>query len=71
MKEYSNGYLPKIAFHMAHGNVERVEYFTHRQISVYGELTPWDMGLICTEVTRMQRTWKQEEQEFQSHLGRY
>jgi len=67
--KYQNGYLPKIAYHMAQGNTDRVEYFTHRQISRYGELTPWDMGWISNQVNSILHQWAQEEKEFNSHLS--
>jgi hypothetical protein len=36
---YANGYLPKIAYHLAHGNQDNVDYFKQRQIATYGRIT--------------------------------
>jgi ferritin-like metal-binding protein YciE len=54
---------------MAQGNTDRVEYFTHRQIARYGELTPWCLGWISNQVNSLLRQWAQEEKEFNSHLS--
>ena len=50
-RNYANGYLPKIAYHMVHNNLEKVQYFFERQVVAYGPITPADMTFI-TEVVR-------------------
>jgi len=37
--KYPQGYLPKIAYHLARGNDSKVEYFTERQLEQYGDVT--------------------------------
>ena len=66
---YPNGYLPKIAFHMASGNNDKVEYFVNRQIETYGPITPQQMVQVNQGVTEIKRQWEIEEQEFKSHLS--
>lgn len=67
--KHPHGYLPKIAYHLAAGNEEKVNYFTQRQIEVYGPLTPENLSFISNEVNSIKRTWAQEEAEFNSHLN--
>jgi len=67
--EHENGYLPKIAYHMATNNHASVDHFTERQIARYGELTCEDMVFISRTVHSFQRQWAQEEKEFNSHLS--
>jgi len=38
--KHPQGYLPKIAYHLARGNEPKVKYFTERQINEYGEVKP-------------------------------
>lgn len=67
--KHPNGYLPKIAYHIASRNTEKVEYFTNQQIASYGPLSAVDMVTVANEVYRIQRQWEVEEQEFNSHLS--
>ena len=66
---YNNGFLPKIAYHMASNNPEKVSYFFNRQVQVYGPITPENMAFITKEMNKMQRIWDMEMKEFNSHLG--
>ena len=68
-QKHQNGYLPKIAYHMAGNCPASVEYFTERQMVTYGPITPEQMLWICKEVASIHRTWKIEEKEFNSHLS--
>lgn len=68
---YENGYLPKIAYHMAVGNHESVNYFTERQIARYGELTAQDMVFVSERATAIKREMEMESAEFNAHLGRF
>ena len=52
-----NGYLPKIAYHMADNNHEAVAHFTDRQIARYGNLSAEDMLWITCEVANIRRIW--------------
>jgi len=36
---YTEGYLPKIAYHMFKNNFDKMMYFYDRQIEKYGEMT--------------------------------
>ena len=36
---YTEGYLPKIAYHMFKNNFDKMLYFYDRQIEKYGEMT--------------------------------
>lgn len=67
--KYENGYLPRIAYHMAANNPESVAHFTERQEARYGRLTAEDMVFITHEVAKLQRIWANEMREFNSHLG--
>ena len=66
---FKNGYLPKIAYHMASNNPEKVSYFFNRQAQAYGPITPENMEFITKEVNKIQRIWASEEREFNSHLS--
>lgn len=66
---YPNGYLPKIAYHMADNNHEAVAHFTERQLAAYGPLNAEDMQFITREIAKIQRIWANEMKEFNSHLG--
>ena len=52
-KDYDNGYLPKIAYHMYKGNQDRVDYFVYRQMSVYGEIEDRQAWWVHQEVERL------------------
>jgi hypothetical protein len=68
-QKYPNGYLPKIAYHMAADNPEKVSYFFNRQAEAYGPITPENMEFITKEVNKIKRIWAAEEREFNSHLS--
>jgi len=53
MGKYENGYLPKIAYHLFKGNEDRVDYFVHRQMSVYGEIEHRQAWWVQQEVDRL------------------
>ncbi len=44
--KHPNGYLPKIAYHMAQGNAEKVQYFADRQVQQYGPITSENLDVI-------------------------
>jgi capsular polysaccharide biosynthesis protein len=67
--KHPNGYLPKIAYHMADNNHDAVAHFTERQIARYGNLSAEDMMWITRKVASIKRIWAAEEQEFNSHLS--
>lgn len=67
--KHPQGYLPKIAYHMAGNCPASVEHFTDRHLARYGNISSEDMMWICQEVARIHRMWKIEEREFNSHLG--
>jgi hypothetical protein len=67
--KYQNGYLPKIAYHMANDNHDAVAHFTERQIVAYGPIEAEDMVWIMREVNKIQRIWAAEAREFNMHIG--
>ena len=69
MNKYPNGYLPKIAFHMADNNPDGVEHFTERHEARFGYITPADLKWICREVNSIKRQWASEMNEFNNHLN--
>ena len=44
--KYADGYLPKIAYHIANNNADKLEYFTSRHEAKYGKLTQKDMNRV-------------------------
>ena len=66
---YKYGYLPKIAYHLAANNAEKVSYFMNRQAEVYGPITPEDMAFVTKESNNIARAWAHGITEFRSHLG--
>ena len=68
---YPQGYLGKIAYHIACRNYDKVEYFALRQRETYGEILPQDLVTIMTEVRKIEQVWENEEREFVGHLGRF
>jgi len=68
---YPQGYLPKIAYHLARRDYQKAEYFASKQKETYGSIEPQDMIKIMAEVNRIQDQYAQEEREFSSHLGRF
>jgi hypothetical protein len=67
---YERGYLPKISYHLAKGNSEKVEYFMNRHTQAYGALTPGDLYFVTERVKHLQQEWRDEEMEFNNHLGK-
>ena len=67
--KYPNGYLPKIAFHMADNNPEAVEHFTERHEARFGYISPEDLKWVCKRAAAIKREWEQEMKEFNSHLS--
>ena len=47
-RKHANGYLNKIAYHLACGNNKKVSYFFDRQTEVYGSLTGADLEYITS-----------------------
>ncbi len=45
-RNYVDGYLPKIAYHLSESNLEQVEHFTKRHETTYGKLTSEDMRKV-------------------------
>lgn len=66
---YEHGFLPKIAYHIASNNPEKVSYFFNRQAEVHGPITSENMEFITKEVNKIHRIWEVEEKEFNNHLG--
>lgn len=69
MKNYENGYLPKIAFHSANNDLESVRFFIDKHIEKYGKLNTDDMMWIFDEMASIKRTWAQETDEFNNSLN--
>lgn len=69
--KYPQGYLPKIAYHIACRNYDKVEYFHKRQQETYGPIQPQELVEIMNQVRKIEQTWQNEQQEFNSHLGRF
>ena len=67
--KHPNGYLPKIAYHMASDNHEAVAHFFERQVVAYGPITAEDMIWIMRERDNVVRVWAAEEREFNNHLN--
>ena len=69
--KYHNGYLPKISYHLAKGNPDKVEFFVRRQTALYGSPTPADWYWVTQRVNQIRQEWRDEEMEYRSHLGKY
>ena len=67
--KHPNGYLPKIAYHMAEDNHEAVAHFFERQVVAYGPITAEDMVWIMRERKKIERVWAAEEREFNNSLN--
>lgn len=52
-RTYENGYLPKIAYHLAQDNWEKAQYFTERQRTTYGELDHQDWLHVMSEMRKI------------------
>ena len=57
-RNYINGYLPKIAYHMVRNNQNSVQYFFECQVESYGPITPENMTFITQEMNRLQSQLK-------------
>ena len=51
--KYPNGYLPKIAYHIANQNVDKLNYFTAQHEAKYGKLTASDVSKVIDMVTEL------------------
>jgi hypothetical protein len=60
---YENGYLPKIAYHIACRNYDKVEYFANRQREIDGEILPQHLVTIMEEVRKIESKWENEGSE--------
>jgi len=49
-RKYADGYLPKIAYHIANQNPDKLNYFTERHETKYGKLTQDDMHKVIDMV---------------------
>ena len=49
-RKYTDGYLPKIAYHIANQNPDKLNYFTERHEAKYGKLTQDDMHKVIDMV---------------------
>ena len=68
-KTYENGYLPKIAYHLAAGNKDKFLYFSEQQTNTYGTITPEQMLWINSKVDAIKKKWAVEMKEMNDHLG--
>ena len=68
-RNYENGYLNKIAHHMACDNHESVKHFTERQIAGYGHLTAENMSWLTRHVASIKRIWAAEARELEANIG--
>ena len=50
---YPEGYLPKIAYHIANQNPDKLDYFTKRHEEIHGELTEEDMHKVINMVMEL------------------
>ena len=71
MKNKTNGYLPKIAFHLVGENREALEYFTNKHIEEFGEFCSADMMWIFDEAASIKRTCVQQTGEWNSSTGEW
>ena len=49
-RNYADGYLPKIAYHIYKKNPDNVTYFTQRQEETYGKLSEDDLKKVIDMV---------------------
>ena len=52
--KYPDGYLPKIAYHIANQNVDKLNYFTAQHEAKYGKLTASDVSKVIDMVTELE-----------------
>lgn len=69
-KTYENGYLPKIAYHLAAGNDDKATYFFKKQVNVYGVMTAEQGIWLNNKVNAIKKEWAVEMKEMNDHLGR-
>jgi len=62
-------YLGKIAYHLACGNIEKVDYFFECQVKAFGPITGDEMRIIIKRRDDIVREWENEMKEFNAHLG--
>ena len=62
-------YLGKIAYHLACGNIEKVNYFFERQVEAFGPITADEMRIIINRRDKIVRGWEVEQNEFNAHIG--
>ena len=68
---YPQGYLPKIAYHLARRDYKSAEFFAGRQKETYGPIEPSDIIVLQEMVNEINERYAQEAREFNSHLGRF
>jgi len=51
--KYPDGYLPKIAYHIANQNADKLEYFTAQHEAKYGKLTASDISKVIDMVVEL------------------
>ena len=52
-RNYADGYLPKIAYHISQHNPKKVDAFTKRHEDAYGKLTAKDMNKLIDMVMEL------------------
>ena len=52
-RKYADGYLPKIAYHIANQNPDKLNYFTERHEVKYGKLNANDINKIIDLVMEL------------------
>ena len=52
-RKYADGYLPKIAYHIANQNPDKLNYFTERLEAKYGKLGANDINKIIDMVMEL------------------
>ena len=52
-RNYADGYLPKIAYHISQRNTDKVNFFTKRHEDKYGKLTAEDVNKVIDMVTEI------------------
>jgi len=62
-------YLGKIAYHLACGNIEKINYFFERQVKAFGPITADEMRIIIKRRDDIVREWEVEQNEFNAHIG--
>ena len=65
--KYTNGYLPKIAYHMWVGNTEKVMYFVNRQTEKYGVMEQDDWATVARIYNKMEEEQALEYESYSVH----